>query len=66
MRNYIHRKRVLGYHRTNYLNIIRYAEKLMRLHPGNKKDVQDFVQNLDKETVLTEKAFFQKAVRVIQ
>ncbi|MBK8196693.1 MAG: hypothetical protein IPK76_27135 [Lewinellaceae bacterium] len=32
MRNYIHRKRVIGYHRNNYLNIVRYGEKLMRLN----------------------------------
>ncbi|MBC7774873.1 MAG: hypothetical protein H7246_05485, partial [Phycisphaerae bacterium] len=36
MRNYIQRKRVLGYHRNNYLNIIRYAEKLLRHTPHNR------------------------------
>lgn len=31
MQNYIHRKRILGYHRANYLNIIRYTGKLLAL-----------------------------------
>jgi hypothetical protein len=65
MRNYIRRKRVLGYHRTNYLTIIRYAEKLMRLNPNDKKAVQAFVETLEKEPVLTEKSFFLKAAHVL-
>lgn len=62
MRNYIHRKRVLGYHRTNYLNIIRYAEKLMRLDLSDKTMVTEFATAVNAETVLSEKAFFLKAV----
>lgn len=64
MRNYIHRKRVLGYHRTNYLNIIRYTEKLMRLNLKDKKSVYMLRQEMENETVLTEKAFFQKILHV--
>jgi hypothetical protein len=64
MRNYIHRKRVLGYHRTNYLTIIRYAEKLIRLNLNDKPAVQAFVEALEKEPVLTEKSFFLKATQV--
>ena len=66
MRNYIHRKRVLGYHRTNYLNIIRYAEKLMRLNPNDKKSVYTLRQEIENEAVLTEKAFFQKNLLVTE
>lgn len=64
MRNYIHRKRVLGYHRTNYLNIIRYTEKLIRLNPNDKNAVYMLRQEIEQETVLTEKAFFQKNLHV--
>lgn len=64
MRNYIHRKRVLGYHRSNYLNIIRYTEKLIRLNPNDKKSVFTLRQEMENETVLTEKAFFQKNLHV--
>ncbi len=62
LRNYIHRKRVLGYHRTNYLNIIRYTEKLMRLSLTDKAAVAEFAAAVTAEAVLTEKAFFLKIV----
>lgn len=58
MRNYIQRKRVLGYHRTNYLNIIRYAEKLLRLAPNDRSAAMALREAIEKEEVLTEKAFF--------
>ena len=62
MRNYIHRKRVIGYHRTNYLNIIRFAEKIMRLNMLDKKAVEALLQTVEQEEVLTEKAFFLKVL----
>lgn len=58
MRNYIQRKRVLGYHRTNYLNITRYAEKILRLQPKDRSAVAALRQAIENEEVLTEKAFF--------
>ncbi len=60
MRNYIHRKRVIGYHRTNYLNIIRFTEKTMRLAAGDKKETAALREAVQQEKVLSEKAFFLK------
>lgn len=62
MRNYLHRKHVIGYHRTNYLNIIRFAEKIMRLNTLDKKAVEAMRQAVEQEEVLTEKAFFLKVL----
>lgn len=64
MRNYINRKHVIGYHRTNYLNIIRYTEKMMRLNFLDKTAIQALRESVDKEEVLTEKVFFQKMLAV--
>ncbi len=66
MRNYIHRKRVLGYHRTNYLNIIRYTEKFSRLDFNDKKARTELNNELEQEKVLTEKSFFQNILHVRQ
>ena len=66
MRNYVHRKRVLGYHRDNYLNIIRYAEKLTRLHAGDRKAVSALQQAVEQEAILSEKTFFQNMLLVMQ
>jgi len=62
MRNYIHRKRVIGYHRTNYLNIIRYTEKRIRLNTRDKKAVDMLRQEIARESVLTERSFFEKTL----
>lgn len=58
MRNYIHRKRVIGYHRTNYLNVVRYMEKLIRISPGDKTALAAFRETVRQEEVLSEKSFF--------
>jgi len=58
MQNYISRKRVLGYHRTNYLNIIRYAGKLLALNFGSKKDVEKLCSAIENEEHLSEKEWF--------
>jgi hypothetical protein len=58
MRNFIHRKRVIGYHRTNYLNVVRYMEKLIRLQWSDKAAVSAFKEAVEKEEVLSEKSFF--------
>ncbi|MBL7826895.1 MAG: hypothetical protein JNJ57_09720 [Saprospiraceae bacterium] len=58
MRNYIHRKRIIGYHRTNYLNVVRYMEKLIRLNLDDRQAVNAFVDSVRKEPVLSEKSFF--------
>ncbi|MCB9305854.1 MAG: hypothetical protein H6565_04605 [Lewinellaceae bacterium] len=55
MRNYIRRKKVIGYHRTNYLNIIRYAERV--LHPGSRQAKEKLRREIETEPVLTEKAW---------
>lgn len=55
MHNYIRRKRVIGYHRTNYLNIIRYVRKLMAVNPYDKKAIRKWREQLEKEEILTER-----------
>ncbi|MBK8563561.1 MAG: hypothetical protein IPN76_09490 [Saprospiraceae bacterium] len=55
MRNYIHRKRVIGYHRTNYLNIVRFADKLLNINWNSRKEVEALKSEMEREEVLTEK-----------
>ena len=54
MRNYIHRKKVLGYHRKNYLNIIRFTERLLQ-HGHDSRKRQALRAEIEREPVLTEK-----------
>jgi hypothetical protein len=62
MRNYIHRKKVIGYHRTNYLNIIRFTERILSLEPGNRQAQEELRSDIDKEPVLTDKEWFLERV----
>lgn len=54
MRNYIHRKKVLGYHRKNYLNIIRFTERLLQ-HGHDARKRSALRADIEREPVLTEK-----------
>jgi hypothetical protein len=54
MRNYIHRKKVLGYHRKNYLNIIRFTERILQ-HSHDHKRQETLRAEIERESVLTEK-----------
>lgn len=38
MQKCIHRKKVMGYHRENYLNTIRFVRKLSELNPFDKSE----------------------------
>jgi len=55
MKNFIRRKRVIGYHKTNYLNVVRFTQKLLQLNFYDKIAIQDLHQTIEKVPVLTEK-----------
>lgn len=58
MKVFLGRKRILGYHRNNYLSIIRYAKKLLSLNPYDKKAVEKLRQQVENEESLTEREWF--------
>lgn len=57
-KNYIYRKKVLGYHRENYLNIIQFTQKLMNLNRNDKQQVKFFQEEISAKKILTERAWF--------
>lgn len=52
MQMFIRRQRVIGYHKTNYLNIVRYTRRLMQSSPDSLTTLR---QQIEAEPVLTEK-----------
>ncbi len=62
MRNYIRRKRVLGYHRTNYLNIIKYTDKLLNSNRLDKMEIEKLRVQIVAEENLTERAWLLEKV----
>ncbi|MEZ5038955.1 MAG: hypothetical protein R2828_03660 [Saprospiraceae bacterium] len=55
MRTYIHRKKVMGYHKENYQNLIRYTKKIARVNPFKKEDVKALKTEILTAIPLTEK-----------
>lgn len=55
MQNYILRKKVIGYHKKNYLNIIRYTKKLIGLNYFDKVAIEKLQLKVQQEEILTEK-----------
>jgi hypothetical protein len=57
MKAYLIRKRVLGYHKKNYQNIIAYTKKLMILG-SNALEINTLRNAIEQEAILTEKEWF--------
>jgi hypothetical protein len=57
---YLRRKKVIGYHRNNYRNIIRYIRKMTMLRMEHKQSVVEFRAAVETEEVLSEKAWILK------
>ncbi|MBK8557490.1 MAG: hypothetical protein IPL65_17835 [Lewinellaceae bacterium] len=54
MRNYLQRKKVLGYHRINYQNIIRFTERILN-SSHDRQQRTALRRDIESEVVLTEK-----------
>ncbi len=52
---YIRRKVTMGYHRTNYLNLVKYTLKLITINRFNKKEIENLSKKIAAEPVLTER-----------
>ena len=65
MRNFIHRKKVLGYHRTNYLNIIKYTDKLLNMNRLDKVEHERIREMMVKEESLTEREWLLEKLEMV-
>lgn len=55
MKAYLVRKKVIGYHRTNYLNLIRYTQKLIGLNFYDKEAVEQLKKSIEEEKAISER-----------
>jgi hypothetical protein len=60
---FISRQRVIGYHKNNYLNIIKFIQKLMSHNPNDKAERATLRQRIEAEERLTEKEWFLEMLR---
>ena len=55
---YLYRHKQLGYHRQDYLKLIRYTKKLIQLNVHDTVAKQQFLEAVKKETSLLDKTWF--------
>lgn len=63
MNNFIRRNKILGYHRTNYLNIIRYTKKMLTINPYDKEALAQVRSTIQQEERLTERKWLLEQIR---
>jgi hypothetical protein len=57
MKAYLLRKKLIGYHKTNYSNIIRYTRRILQLKPYDTKTKQKLIASIQNEEILTDKSW---------
>jgi hypothetical protein len=62
MRAYLQRKKVMGYHKSNYKNIIRYTKKLLRVAPYSKDQQEKLKAEIAEANPLTERKWLLEQV----
>lgn len=63
MTNFLRRKKIIGYHRENYLNIVKYGRKLTSLNRFDKAACGALRTMVEQEPNLTEKAWFLQQLK---
>jgi hypothetical protein len=67
MQNYIRRQGPVGYHRDNYLRIVRYVRQILRVLPGDIAALEEIKQQIEAEPVLlTEKPWLLKVIHDLE
>lgn len=61
--NYLRRKPDLGYHRTNYQNLILFTRKLLQVNLNSKQQRSNLADRIRKEKILTEKNWLLERLR---
>lgn len=66
MKIFIRRKRIIGYHKKNYLNIVFYTQKILNVNPYDKEAVNALRKQLEGEEVLTDKKWLLEQLENIE
>jgi tetratricopeptide (TPR) repeat protein len=62
MQVYLTRKKIIGYHKTNYSNIVKYTRKLIHLNPYDKMGKLKLAESIKKEKLLPDRDWLLKMV----
>ena len=62
---YIHRHKELGYHKTNYLNFIKYTKHLIKVNFYDKTALDRLTNRIKKEQYLVERKWLLERVDLL-
>lgn len=63
---YIMRKKGLGYHKTNYLNFIRYTKRLMKVNFYDKEALEKLSLKITEERYLVERGWLLEQIKILK
>ena len=63
MRNYLVRKKVIGYHKSNYKNIIRFTKKLLKINPYSEIQKKKLQKEIEDANPLAERKWLLKQLK---
>lgn len=59
---YLRRKEIIGYHKANYQNIVKYTRKLLRLNPFDKEKRAILLKEIEETSPLTEQTWLLEQI----
>jgi hypothetical protein len=62
-KTFIHRQKNLGYHRENYLNLVKLTRKLLQTDVKNRKEADKLRKEIDATTALTERDWLLSQIK---
>ena len=62
MTTFIHRKKIIGYHKNLYGNTIRFTKKLIKVNPFNKKEKEKLKKEIMAAKPLPERGWLLEQV----
>ena len=60
MQVYLTRKKIIGYHKSNYSNLVKYTRSLIKLRPLDKVARENLKNKIQSEKILTDKEWLIK------
>jgi hypothetical protein len=65
IKNFIRRQTGIGYHRSNYSNIVKYTERLLAINITDRAAISSLIQKIENEPILTERTWFLEQINEI-
>lgn len=66
LRNFMRRKKIIGYHRRKHFTFISYVQKMIKLNPFNKKEKRKLLEVVRQEEDLMEKEWIIEQLKEVK